>query len=208
MRPVRLLYLAPMLTLMHCASPQTQAPLQDAPLSISWQVLTHLDTPSAFSSALTLTNTSDAPIAASGWTLYFNFIRLIDAGSVSAQARITHINGDFYKLEPTSSFPVLEPGASTEITFQSAFWAVKKSDAPGGFYMVFLRCQWRSKRPATGTGLLRGRLRNAGPNHAVRCGPRTRADRSFSLWRQRIAFTFTKRDAAPRSPNACPVGTG
>ncbi len=137
MRLARLLYLVPLLLLMHCASPQTPAPLQDAPVAISWRVISHLDAPNVFSSALTLTNTSDTAIPASGWTLYFNFIRMIDASTVSDQAKVTHINGDFYKLEPTDAFPALEPGASTEITFESAFWAVKKSDAPGGFYMVF-----------------------------------------------------------------------
>ena len=107
-----------------------------APISISWRVLSHLDSPDSFSSELTLTNASDATLATSGWTLYFNFIRLIDVDSAPGTVAIEHINGDFYRLEPSSSFPALAPGESIAIPFEASAWAIKVSDGPAGFYLV------------------------------------------------------------------------
>ncbi|MEM8487951.1 MAG: family 20 glycosylhydrolase [Bacteroidota bacterium] len=134
---VFLFLVLPVFFLMHCASPQSDAPLRDAPIALTWQVESHLEVPNTFTSTLTLTNTDAAPLGASGWTMYFNFIRLIDTATVSDQVKITHINGDFFKMEPTENFPALAQGEATKITFRTAFWAVKKSDAPAGFYMVY-----------------------------------------------------------------------
>ncbi len=123
--------------LMHCQSPSHDPGLEPASLALSWQVISHLESADSFSSELTITNTGSAPLESSGWTLYFNFIRMIDVSTAPTSVKITHINGDFFKLEPTTSFSTLAKGENITIPFETSFWAIKRSDAPAGFYIVY-----------------------------------------------------------------------
>lgn len=84
--------------------------------------------------ALTLTNTGDSPIPATGWTMYFN------SGSATSidpnVARVTPVNGDFYSLKPGPAFKAIAPGQSETITIQDRHIR-NVTDFPLGFYLVF-----------------------------------------------------------------------
>lgn len=109
-----------------------------ADLAVSWGVLDNYKNPAvSFGSELTITNNGSVALGSSGWALYFNFARLVPPDSVQAGAKITHINGDFFKLEPTEAFQPVEPGKSVVIPFDGEYWAIKEADAPAGYYVVF-----------------------------------------------------------------------
>ena len=108
---------------------------EPAPLAITWKVLSNLGSSDSFTSELELINASSDTLANSGWALYFNFVRLIESASAPDQVQVTHINGDFFSLIPTASFPKLAPGERFSFSFSSSAWAIKESDAPSGFYL-------------------------------------------------------------------------
>ena len=109
-----------------------------ADIAVSWEVLDNYKNPAvAFGSELTLTNRGSVELGNTGWTLYFNFVRDIVPESLPAGVKATHLNGDFFKLEPTEAFVPLAPGGSVAIPFDAAFWAIKETDAPAGYYFVF-----------------------------------------------------------------------
>ncbi|WP_437675851.1 family 20 glycosylhydrolase [Sorangium sp. So ce131] len=109
-----------------------------ADIAVSWEVLDNYKNPAvSFGSALTITNHGTVALGSSGWTLYFNFVRSILPESLPAGVTITHINGDFFKMEPTEVFEPVLPGQSVVIPFDGSFWAIKETDAPAGYYFVF-----------------------------------------------------------------------
>lgn len=100
----------------------------------------------AFKSRFILTNHSDAPLPNKGWTFYYNFIRTpvpdemvrkVDPSSVQDKVKISHVNGDLYKMTPTPDFPTLAKGQSVSIAFICSNWAINYTDAPAGGYFVF-----------------------------------------------------------------------
>lgn len=122
-----------------CNTPSSNSPQSSAaegPFAVSWEVLDNLQE-GGLRSELILTNNGSTALGNSGWTLYFNFVRLIDAASLPSSIQATHISGDFFKFEPTSDFTPLQPGESLSLPFTAAAWTIKKSDAPSGFYFVF-----------------------------------------------------------------------
>ena len=96
---------------------------------------------------LTLVNQDTVALPPSGWSLFFNFMRLIDAQSVSPTVQLTHINGDFYQLAPAATFTPLPPGARRTLTFESFGPILKAIDAPAGFYFVFRDSESRALPP-------------------------------------------------------------
>lgn len=86
---------------------------------------------------LTFVNQDTVVLPASGWQLYFNFMRPILPESVPSSVRLTHLNGDFYRLEPTETFAPLRPGERRTLSFESAGPLIKAIDAPAGLYFVF-----------------------------------------------------------------------
>lgn len=105
-----------------------------APVVVTWACLSNLVADDAFAARLTLTNVSDAPIAA-GWTVYFNACRRVLAGSVSAGFDLEHVNGDLFALRRTAPSP-WQPGAMLDVRYEAQFWAISLTDAPLGFYLV------------------------------------------------------------------------
>ncbi|MFD2571575.1 family 20 glycosylhydrolase [Spirosoma soli] len=85
-------------------------------------------------SVLTLTNTGDVVLPATGWKLYFN------GGSPtsfdSAMARVALFNGDLHYISPGPKFTAIPPGQSTPITVLNRKIR-NKTDFPSGFYLVF-----------------------------------------------------------------------
>ncbi|AUX31291.1 MULTISPECIES: family 20 glycosylhydrolase [Sorangium] len=109
-----------------------------ADFAVTWGVLDNHKNPAvSFGSELTIENHGKVALGNSGWALYFNFVRSILPESLPAGVKVTHINGDFFKLEPTEAFQPLEPGQSVVIPFDGSYWAIKETDAPVGYYFVF-----------------------------------------------------------------------
>ena len=107
-------------------------------IAIEFEVIdNHQDSANSFKAALTLINKSTADLDGTGWTLYFNFVRRVIPESVPAAVAITHINGDFFKLEPTEAFAPLPPGERLRLPFDARDWIIKEAEAPAGFYIVF-----------------------------------------------------------------------
>jgi hexosaminidase len=105
-------------------------------LKISWRMgANHHQEKSNFISAFTIVNKGGVDIAAPGWNIYFNFPRRIKSETVTGNAAIRHINGDFFELSPLADFN-LPAGDSVVIEFVSSDWAINYSDAPAGLYLV------------------------------------------------------------------------
>ena len=127
------------------SSPEQQTA---APWALHFEVLdNHQDGAGSFKAALTLINKGIVAVDSAGWTLYFNFARMILPESLPPAVDITHVNGDFFKLEPTEAFTPLQTGDSLRIVFDAQFWAIKEAEAPAGFYVVFTDAEGRASRP-------------------------------------------------------------
>jgi len=103
---------------------------------LRWEVKSNFIEGNRFSSELALVNESGTPLDAD-WSLYFNFMRLVDVESINQSLKLTHINGDFYRLEPKGQFEPLQPGEELEFSFETFGAAIKEIDAPDGAYFEF-----------------------------------------------------------------------
>lgn len=103
---------------------------------LHWEVGSNFLEGNRFSAHLKFVNESGVELR-DQWTLYFNFLRLIDPGTVSPPLRLTHINGDFYRIDPTEIFEGLPPGKEVHFSFEALGSAIKKMDAPAGAYIEF-----------------------------------------------------------------------
>lgn len=88
-----------------------------------------------YSNSLIIKNTSSSAVLSTGWEIYFSQLpkKIIEAPT---NVSLTHINGDFYRIAPTDSTPILQPGDSIIINYVCNDWVIKKIDAPCGFYIV------------------------------------------------------------------------
>ena len=106
-------------------------------LSVQWEVVENNHKgKTEFLSAFTFTNKNEF-FPNKGWSLFFNFPRMIQSGTVTGGVTIHHINGDFYQLSPTAGFKGLKANESIRIEFVSGAWGVSISDAPAGLYIVW-----------------------------------------------------------------------
>jgi hexosaminidase len=122
---------------MGCAERGPVRPTGDE-IAVRFEVLdSRLPEGRGFRAQMTLSNHSSLPLTGSGWQLYFNFGKTIASESLPAAVTATHINGDFWKLEPTGEFEPVAPGATLEIPFEAAGRLIKDSATPAGFYLVF-----------------------------------------------------------------------
>lgn len=112
-------------------------PFTVSPLQVQWEVKSNIEDEEGFHAALYLYNGGTETFSGEDWILYFNSIRFIEPNSVPKYLNLSHINGDFFKLKPTSEFPAIEPGDKLEIPYRGQHFSIKKSDAPDGFYFVF-----------------------------------------------------------------------
>lgn len=88
-------------------------------------------------STFTLVNRTKQTFPAGGWSIYFNFIRMVKSGEVAPGIEASHINGDLFKLKPVAGFAGLKPGDSLKISIISVAWATHYTDAPNGPYIVW-----------------------------------------------------------------------
>lgn len=71
------------------------------------------------------------------WAIYFHQPRTIDTASFDDRFTIDHINGDYFKLQPTDSFVGVPAGEKTSFEYLNDAWFLKAVDAPNGIYIVF-----------------------------------------------------------------------
>lgn len=137
--PLLFLIIAGMLGLYSCISEKQSSNLRisSSPVEIEWQLISNFEPDNNLRAALTLINSGDKPIPAEGWALYFNSIRILNTDSFPAEFKVSHIGGYFFKLEPTEHFEPIEAGERLDIEYLARYFAIKKSDAPEGFYFVF-----------------------------------------------------------------------
>ncbi|WP_316815636.1 family 20 glycosylhydrolase [Pedobacter nyackensis] len=94
-------------------------------------------------SEITFSNKGKQTLPGAGWTIYFNSRPLDVAEGSEGKAKISHVNGDLFKLNPLNGFKSLGPGAAIKINVLST--EVKnKTDLSWGFYLVW------DKTPAKG----------------------------------------------------------
>ena len=60
---------------------------------------------SSYLSEFMITNNSLKTLDSTGWSIYFHQPRRVIMESTSKNISITHVNGDYFRLEPTASFP-------------------------------------------------------------------------------------------------------
>jgi hexosaminidase len=119
-----------------CAAAGAQDPTDPfSGIAVSWASVDNLVDP-GFRFLITLENQGRSPLPSSGWELYFGMIRMLDTGQVPASIRLEHINGDFYRMTPTADFPTLAPGDRLVLPLAANAMAIKRGDAPRGFYFV------------------------------------------------------------------------
>jgi hexosaminidase len=116
-------------------------------LSVRWELLSNLtDEQGVFEAKFTLTNPSTTTIAGNKWTLFFNMSpRPILPNKSPQPATIQHINGDWYKLIPDSTFS-LDSGKTIDITYRGKEGVIKETDAPMGLYLVWYDAQGKEEK--------------------------------------------------------------
>ncbi|WP_316822446.1 family 20 glycosylhydrolase [Pedobacter gandavensis] len=134
----RILSLLPMLLLAFLSNAQVQKDAFNAKnIAINWQIIENSHAGAGqFLSVLNIQNNSPIPLMNKNWKLYFNFARRIITKTVSPEVDIVHVNGDLYYIRPTDKFVPISNGASLNIEFASSDWAVNRTDAPEGFYLI------------------------------------------------------------------------
>ena len=107
-------------------------------LSITWGVIeNNHNGETASLTELTLTNKGKQALPATGWKIYFNFVRDIREEGVTGNVEIRQVNGDFFYIAPKAGFKTLGRNKSMKIDFVSSDWVVNFTDAPRGFYLVW-----------------------------------------------------------------------
>lgn len=111
--------------------------IEESPIEITWNLISNFEGENQFRASLALHNTGDEMFTGDGWTLYFNSIRALNIQSLLPEFKATHIGGDFFKLEPTDAFEPIPAGGEFVKEYKAQFFAIKKTDAPQGFYFVY-----------------------------------------------------------------------
>jgi hexosaminidase len=125
--------------------------IESTEIAVSWRPIDFSADAAAFSFELAIENRGRAALGASGWHLYFNFVRRIlpdgthDGTLVQDLAgqgiRIAKADaaasGDFFVLEPAAGFVPVRPGERRALTLLGENWAIMKTDAPAAFHIAF-----------------------------------------------------------------------
>ncbi|MEX1268003.1 MAG: family 20 glycosylhydrolase [Balneolaceae bacterium] len=113
------------------------SPAEPSEIEVTWSVISNFDPPGQFRARFTFHNTGNEPLQNNGWTLYLNSIRALNPDSFLPEFVVTHINGGFFKIEPTERLEPIMPGESRVIEYTASHFAIKITDAPEGLYFVF-----------------------------------------------------------------------
>lgn len=115
----------------------TQKTFNAKNLAVKWRLIKNDFQDSEKSRAVfTLTNKSSISFPSSHWTIYFNSSREIDT-QVTNGVNIMHVNGDIYKIAPTTDFIALKKNDSIQINYSSNGLTLNRSAVPSGLYIVW-----------------------------------------------------------------------
>ena len=104
-------------------------------IDVYWRLVENAE--KGYVAEFTLENNSEKPLDNKNWSIFFHQPKKVQIESASLGSKFTHINGDYFKFEPTDSFTVLNKGDQAVVSYQSDAWAIKMQDAPNGIYIVF-----------------------------------------------------------------------
>lgn len=133
------LFLGSIIILTSCKKSETVNYEAAANIHISWELVSNFqDNPDAFEARFVFENrSSDFTLTNHKWILFFNIApRPIIDHPIAQPAYLTHINGDWYRMEPNDNF-ILKPGDKMEISYMGTEAVIKETDAPLGMYFVF-----------------------------------------------------------------------
>ncbi len=118
---------------------QTKTPFAPADLRLEWELIQNQYQGKNQSLAkLRLRNTGKKALPASGWVLYFNFVRSFLPEHTQAKGfDVEQLSGDWFRLKPRAGFAGIPAGAKYEVDLVSGDWLLNRTDAPNGFYIVF-----------------------------------------------------------------------
>jgi hexosaminidase len=107
-------------------------------IDVHWTHITNFtDKPDVFLSKFTLYHKGGKQLNDKNWKLFFNIApRPMVPTSQPQTAKVKHINGDWYKLEPEEGFDLMK-GDSIEILYSGTEATIKETDRPLGLYFVF-----------------------------------------------------------------------
>ena len=110
----------------------------DESVAVHWELTTNLtDKENVFAAKFELKNNSGRTLSDKNWALFFNMApREILVSEKPQPATLYHINGDWYKMIPNSSFS-LKPNETTSINYNGIEGVIKETDRPLGLYFVF-----------------------------------------------------------------------
>ncbi|WP_432719593.1 carbohydate-binding domain-containing protein [Jeongeupia wiesaeckerbachi] len=106
-------------------------------LALQWQCITNGHNGDNFIAELTLSNHATLPLTGQGWAIYFNTCRKIKPEGIEGGVAIEQVNGDLWRMVPTSGFGILSCDESKLIRYEGLFWVIQETDAPLGFYIVY-----------------------------------------------------------------------
>lgn len=116
---------------------------QDFPaggLQLKWEVVENgHQGKSQTLSTFTIINKTKQTFPATGWTIYYNFIRYVTPGAVAPGIEAGHVNGHLYTFKPSADFKGIAPGDSLRLNLLSSAWVTSHTDAPDGPYIVWQR---------------------------------------------------------------------
>ena len=107
------------------------------PLSLHWEFGQNDVEPGVCEAYLTITNTSNQPLTAEGWTLYFNFMSLHPLYAEGDALKEREIQASWHSIVPTETFEPIAPGESKTFVMRYRGNAIRQSSHPEGFFIVY-----------------------------------------------------------------------
>ena len=117
---------------------QKKAVFDEGKLQINWELITNnFNKEPKVISSFKITNYGNALFPSSGWTLYFNYNKVVLPNLKETDFIISHVNGDFYQLKPTARFQGLKAKQSVDFSFVSPGVILNLNAAPAGMFIVW-----------------------------------------------------------------------
>ena len=117
---------------------QKKAVFDEGKLQINWELITNnFNKEPKVISSFKIINNGNALFPSSGWTLYFNYNKVVLPNLKETDFIISHVNGDFYQLKPTARFQGLKAKQSVDFSFVSPGVILNLNAAPAGMFIVW-----------------------------------------------------------------------
>ncbi len=121
-------------------NPAARAMARESPVGLRWeptQAKALRSVPAGGAAAqFIITNTSGQPLAAHGWSLYFDCEEGVDTSAAAGDFTLEQIAGTFYRLRPGTGFAGLAPGQTVVVPFAMLGAAHNPAQAPIGPYFA------------------------------------------------------------------------